>query len=392
MTSEKVPTEMAFTYEDPTPKMVWGFQIPDNMPRLQWIKLLLDPDQKRELETAVSARHQDARRMEIPHHATAESVVTDYLRALVDHVLKTLRNQIGAALDAMEITYVITVPAIWSDQAKARTLTCAEKAGLADSTKIHIVSEPEAAAIHTLKATNPHKLSVGDTILLCDAGGGTVDLITFTIVQLSPALRLREAAPGTGRKCGSTFLNRRFEEFIRNRLGSCVGWDIDTMEQALQRFELVAKRRFAGETTDAFAFPVPGIPDDRDLKVRRGCLQVNGDEMRGIFLPVLEKILDLVKEQIQISKTPVKSVFLVGGFGQSSFLRRFLRESVPSGIEVLTPVDGWTAVVRGALTKALSEVSTFAPQVNIVSRVARKNYGIIVSVKFNSSLHDDGKK
>lgn len=392
MTSEKVTSEMAFTYESSTPKVVWGFQIPDSMPRLQWMKLGLEPEQKTGLATAISAKHRDARRMELPHHATAESVVTDYLRALVDHVLKTLRNQVGVALDSMEITYVITVPAIWSDQAKARTLTCAEKAGLGESSKVHIVSEPEAAAIHTLKATNPHRLNVDDTIVICDAGGGTVDLITFTIVQLTPCLRLRESAPGTGKLCGSTFLNRSFEEFVRKRLGSCGGWDSDTMEQAMHRFELVTKRRFAGEPSDAFSFPVPGIPDSHELKVRRGCLQVTGDEMRGIFLPVLQEIFNLVEKQILASKKSVNSVFLVGGFGQSPFLRRYLRETVPSGIEVLTPVDGWTAVVRGALTKTLSTTLPAAPQVNVVSRVARKHYGIIESVKFTKSTHDSKRK
>lgn len=392
MTSDKVPSEVAFTYESSPPKLIWGFQIPDAMPRLQWIKLALDPEQKHGLDTPVSAKYRDARRMELPHHATTESVINDYLRALVDHVLQTLKNQVGAAFDLMEITYVITVPAIWTDQAKVRTLTCAEKAGLGESSKIRIVSEPEAAAMHTLKVTNPQRPNIGDTIVLCDAGGGTVDLITFTVVQLSPALRLRESAPGIGGLCGSTFLNRSFEDFVRDRLSSCEGCDSDTMEEALHRFELVSKRRFAGEASDMFSFPVPEIPDSPELKVRRGCLQVTGDEMRGIFLPVLQAILELVEKQIRASKTSVKSVFLVGGFGQNPFLRRYLRESVPSGIDVLTPVDGWTAVVRGALTKALSESCTFAPQVNVVSRVARKHYGLIESAQFTSSIHDEGRK
>lgn len=57
-------------------------------------------------------------------------------------------------------------------------------------------------------------MSVGDTIVLCDAGGGTVDLITFSILQLTPTLRLKEEAAGDGFLCGSTSLNRRFEQFL----------------------------------------------------------------------------------------------------------------------------------------------------------------------------------
>jgi hypothetical protein len=142
--------------------------------------------------------------------------------------------------------------------------------------------------IHALRASSPNNLQVDDTVLLIDAGGGTVDLITFTIEQLRPVLRLRESAAGTGAYCGSSYLNRRFEDFIWRRLEPLSGWDSDTLEQAMVRFEAYAKRRFAGDSTDIFSFPVPGIDDDESLKVRRGFLRVTGQEMRGIFLPVLD--------------------------------------------------------------------------------------------------------
>lgn len=371
--------------------MIWGFQIPTRLPRLQWIKLGLDPAQKRGM-TTLSFKYGDSRRASYPSASTPESVITDYLRLLAEHVAQIIKRQVGSAFESLTFTYVITVPAIWSEGAKHKTLTCAEDAGLAQSTPIHIVSEPEAAAIHTLKASNPHGLDTGDTVVPCDAGGGTVDLITFTIVELSPDLRLREAAPGTGGLCGSTFLNRRFEIFLSERLGSCPNLGEDTFEQATQHFELVAKRRFAGDASDDFAFPVPGIADDEALNVRRGCLHVTGTEVWDLFLPVLQEILGLVREQIKVSRTPVKSVFLVGGFGQNPFLQHFLDEALPSGIEVLAPIDGWTAVVRGALSKALSDVCSSAPQVAIETRVARKHYGQITSTKFEPSIHDDGRK
>lgn len=46
-------------------------------------------------------------------------------------------------------------------------------------------------------------MDVGDTIVVCDAGGETVGLITFTIVQLQPSFCLKEAAPGNGALCGA---------------------------------------------------------------------------------------------------------------------------------------------------------------------------------------------
>lgn len=200
---------MAYTDKDLERKMLWGFQIPTKLPRLRWIKLDLDPDQKHGIPASLLIKRVNL----YPPGATPKSVTTDYLRALIEHVSQVIKRQVGSAFESLSFTYVITVPAVWSQGAKIKTLNCAEEAGLAKSAPVLIVSEPEAAAIHALKASNPHGLKVDDTIVLCDAGGGTVDLITFTIAELSPNLRLREAAPGTGSLCGSTFLNRRFENF-----------------------------------------------------------------------------------------------------------------------------------------------------------------------------------
>lgn len=46
----------------------------------------------------------------------------------------------------------MTVPAVWSDAARAKTLECAERAGLGDGVEagIRLVTEPEAAALYAL--------------------------------------------------------------------------------------------------------------------------------------------------------------------------------------------------------------------------------------------------
>ncbi|GKZ16561.1 hypothetical protein AbraCBS73388_000141 [Aspergillus brasiliensis] len=272
------------------------------------------------------------------------------------------------------------------------TMSCAEKAGFGEASKVRIVSEPEAAAIHSLRASSPHGLEVGNTIVLCDAGGGTVDLITFTIIELSPNMRLKEEAPGTGSLCGSTFLNRRFEEMLDDRLSSLPGWDRDTLDEAMHRFETVAKRTFSGNADDDFMFPVPGIADSQEIGVRRGRFRVTGQEMQQLFLPILRDIEDLVEDQIETSAAQVKAIFLFGGFGQSPYLRTYLRQCFSPEVEVIAPVDGWTAVVRGALTKTLGEISDTGAKNFVDSRKARENYGMICSTEFISKVHDAKKK
>lgn len=96
---------------------------------------------------------------------------------------------------------------------------------------LHIISEPEAAAVYALDVLDPHIIEVGDTFVLCDAGGGTVDLISYTVTALKPTLKITEATPGTGLLCGSSFLNRRFEKFLEDLLGKEPGWDKDSLDE-----------------------------------------------------------------------------------------------------------------------------------------------------------------
>ena len=125
----------------------------------------------------------------------------------------------------------ITVPAVWSDMAQAKTRNCAEAAGMGAGAALHIISEPEAAALFALSAMDRHGLQIGETFVLCDAGGGTVDLITYTVVELLPILKLTEASPGTGSLCGGSFLNRIFASHMQEKLGNEAGWDEEVLEE-----------------------------------------------------------------------------------------------------------------------------------------------------------------
>lgn len=42
------------------------------------------------------------------------------------------------------------------------------------------------------------RIQVGDAFVICDAGGGTVDLISYEITALSPRLDLKELVTGKG--------------------------------------------------------------------------------------------------------------------------------------------------------------------------------------------------
>ncbi|KAE8372050.1 hypothetical protein BDV26DRAFT_286274 [Aspergillus bertholletiae] len=353
MTSEKVPTEVAYEYGKSGTTCLWGFQIYDCMPHIQWIKLGFAGDRKFGLASRLSFNYHDRRRVPEPYHSSNEDVATDYLRCLYKHIIESLKSKIGSSFDGMSLEFVLNVPAMWPDKAKMTTLRYTEHAGFGENGTIRLISEPEAAAMHALNVANPHGLNVGDTVVLCDVGGG---------------------APGDGSLCGSTYLNRRFEKFLESQLSSIPGWGHGALDKAMQRFENVIKRTFCGDVTQDSMIPVPGIADDSAIHVHRGRLRVNGQELADLFKPILEEILYLVDNQVKTSK------------------KRYLRDALPQDMEVLTPVDGWTAVVRAALLKSLGEISPLATRASVESRVARKHYGLVYSEKYERNIHDRNKR
>lgn len=101
---------------------------------------------------------------------------------------------------------------------------------------IELIAEPQAAAVYTLKQGHMvGSVRPGDHYIICDAGGGTVDLITYCVKRIDP-LELVESIPGTGEACGSIFLNRAFEAFLEDRLGRYYsGRRTESLEKWLQR-------------------------------------------------------------------------------------------------------------------------------------------------------------
>ena len=154
---------------------------------------------------------------------------------------------------------------------------------------LHMISEPEAAAMFALGGQDKLDLKVGDAYMLVDAGGGTVDLITYKISALEPKLELVEASPGDGALCGATFLNRRFEAFLIKRLEKEPNWDNDVLADAMHFFETMIKKEFSGVFTEKYMVPVPGIGDNESIGVRRSRLMLTGKDIRHVFEPVLNE-------------------------------------------------------------------------------------------------------
>ena len=277
----------------------------------------------------------------LPPTYNSEKTVMDYLTAFRKHIEMHIKRALPTvALETTPISYCLTVPAIWDEHAQAKTMSCAKAAGM--GADILMISEPEAAATFALDSMNPHGLEVGSTFVLCDAGGGPVDLISYTVLALTPILKVWEAAAGTGGLCGSTFINQRFANFLKEKLSGEDEWDDEVMQEALERFEHIVKRKFSNDVETQYMIPVGGFPDNDALGIRRGKLKLDTRQVKTFFKHVLTEVVALVKGQVRATSTKVKAILLVGGFGQSLALRKAICEAVENdGIEVIQPPNGF---------------------------------------------------
>ncbi|GAB1312762.1 Heat shock 70 kDa protein 12A [Madurella fahalii] len=382
--SDKVPTKLRYNGDS----VEWGFSIPVHAAPdevVEWFKLDLDPSLQSMGAAVGGAAARGGRNV--------DKLVTDYMSALGDHLMYTLREKLGeGVVRSTPLEFVVTVPAIWSDLAKDKTKQACQRAAGLSATKspIHLVSEPEAAAIYALHGLDPHGLQIGDSFVICDAGGGTVDLISYTITGLRPILEVQEATPGTGALCGSTFLNMRFAKFLKAKLGKEEGFDDEVLADAMEKFEKTVKRQFTlnAPPDETYTIPVGGLANNRELGISRGRYALKASDVQVIFEPVVQEVIKLVKEQITSSKVPIKAVLLVGGFGASNYLKERLRNSIDRKIQIMQPPNAWLAVVHGAVMKGLAQS---APEkltmVKVQNRKARKHYGTEWRTRYDEKLH-----
>lgn len=78
--------------------------------------------------------------------------------------------------------------------------------------------EPEAAAVHCAHMTDLHKLKPSNNFMICDAGGGTVDLAVYKIIGSTTSLEIAEICARSGANCGSIFLDLRFQGLLEKLL------------------------------------------------------------------------------------------------------------------------------------------------------------------------------
>ncbi|KAK1232190.1 hypothetical protein PQX77_004671 [Marasmius sp. AFHP31] len=396
-TFRKIPT--CLLYDEYGRVLAWGLEAKNagpmpNTTRCEWFKLFLEPHALRE-ESSV-----DPRLPRLPPGKKPIDVIIDFLSHLWEYAKVQITSVTGAVADLDTADVWLTVPAAWDAQGCNIMRDAAISAGLVQSSRagdkdwrdrLRIITEPEAAAVHCAHLTDLHHLKPSQNFIVCDAGGGTVDLAVYKIIGQMTNLEIAEIAARSGANCGSLFLDLRFRELVKTLLNDHPAHlDAASLAYFMHAFSESDKLDYAGIQDDEtmFHFTCFNVEDPNDPSVGLidGQLSIPGALLRReVFDPVIEQVLGLIEEQLRKVDQRIDALLLVGGFAGSEYLKQRVEEQFSSRIRVIArPADADTATLRGAARYGLAQ----RPLVSSV--IAPRSY--IMKVKLPADQEDWQKR
>ncbi|KAH7033159.1 uncharacterized protein B0I36DRAFT_407814 [Microdochium trichocladiopsis] len=390
----KVPSKIAY---GPNKTIKWGFDAETELGVISLLKLLpLEEEDIRDCllnfdEYILSKKQMDKLNKD------AIEVVSDYLRLLWAKFLADCERHspFGDELEKNSLRIVFTVPAIWPEYYRVRLLEAARRAGILNTrpglakTTLEFVTEPEAAVYKLLHDSSIRNgLNIGDTMLTCDCGGGTIDVITYGCTSTTPLL-VKEVIPGDGALYGGIILDQSFSEALKTKLTALHGFSRPRMEQDRAGFrdtmifgwEHGLKPSFDGSRSGTF----------RPFWLNAPPLSFSIDELEDIYDPVVAGILDVVNRQLDCLRArglpKPRFIMLAGGFGLSLYVRNKLRQEFADsqGIHIFQEESdlSWSTVARGGALFGLSSQSL------VRSRVLRDGFALVHSPEWEEDIHDE---
>ncbi|XP_045172179.2 heat shock 70 kDa protein 12B-like [Mercenaria mercenaria] len=337
-------------------------------------------------------------------------VMTLFIKALKDHCLKKLKTN-GVNVELNKTLFVVTVPAIWSDEAKKFMRDAAVEAGIGKR-NVLLALEPEAAAVYCLHLPEGQRREMNDLgmkgqkFLVADLGGGTADL---SAVEVEETGLLKEICPPLGDPVGGQKINEAFLQVCHDNFEGD-GWketfskatpvEMLKMEADFERKKLtIGSEDPEGQMIEVeVPAPVRNKLEDKTIRLKENnYLSFEDNEL--MFNSALVRD-NLFRETCKVVYTTIgkvlnreeaqglKTVVLVGGFAESPIVIENIRQMIAndfSEIKVVVPSSPFKAVLKGAVL--------FGQDPMIFrSRISRATFGIKISKIFDPKVHNDSKK
>ncbi|CAG8579865.1 14374_t:CDS:2 [Funneliformis caledonium] len=337
-----------------------------------------------------------------------KKAITDYIREIGKVIKETISIR-WPKIDFFEhVLLVLTVPAEFSEKTRAIMRMCAYDAGLTKdecSKNLQFTTEPEAAAVYCMKNILQEQglTQPGTNFMIVDCGGGTVDLTTRKFINEEELGEITERA---GDFCGSTFIDTEFIKYLRKKLGdkpmdSLKEKNYGQMQYLIQHFCKSGKIPFTGDDPNFLyeldiqdTVPVlkQYITDENIIKALDDwVVEIDFETMKLIFEPIIQKILLMIKAQLDNAQETCSAMFLVGGFSESRYLQNRIKQEFLHRVNnISVPIQPMAAIARGAVIYGLSIKSNNLNNIGdddnlkciISSRVLKYTYGIKTRYKW----------
>ncbi|KAL0076358.1 hypothetical protein J3Q64DRAFT_1825595 [Phycomyces blakesleeanus] len=328
----------------------------------------------------------------LPHNLTPVEVIGDYLREMYKDICKNVPKEYPACIDSSEYRYCMTVPTIWSEESKGIMREAAILAGIItkydEPGRLLIVDEAVAAALHAEYESPELVLENGDCYMICDAGGGTVDIAVFERDNSSGVNGLKELTMGTGSSCGSSFVDAQFETMLREKVSKYPGindWDIYITTYT---FKEGLKELFGGDDNENIVEALDEI--NRELITNHPEIDeelFTLDDIRKTFEPVVDEVLHVIEKQFsQLGDREVDVMFITGGFGQSPYLQERIQNTFDDRVKTFKVIEeSYLAVMKGA--------ALFGQHPRkVTQRILRRTYGIKICSPIDETENDTNTK
>lgn len=317
---------------------------------------------------------------------TEKKVIGQYLKAITDRFYERKKR-------TDKTFYVLTVPAMWNEDAKRVMVEAFKESGvMRGKDNLLMITEPEAAAISYDEFLSKEKKKIWKTFLVCDAGGGTVDLVTFRTEQGEDGQAIiRQLERPDGELCGSTCLDEKFKKYIEE----CYDYDKTNLNVSItvEEFKNDKKPSFhyssRVENERPLEFTLPAKPVlDRPVKgsfapySHRKLRVPYRDLVEDVFNPVIEDVITVLEKQksrLRQEDQP-EAMLLVGGFSGSNYLQAKLEQRFQSkDMVVKRHPEPLTAISEGAVSYAQN------PRL-ISSKLILQSYAIEVRTEFQNNI------
>ncbi|CAB4437313.1 unnamed protein product [Rhizophagus irregularis] len=273
-----------------------------------------------------------------------KKAITDYFTEISKVIKEVVQNR-WVGIDFFEnVLLVLTVPMGFSEKDKEIMRECVHDAKLIRnicSKKLQFITESEAAALYCMKnELEEHDLlTTGNSFMVVDCGGYTVDLSTCKLVGNNP-LQLGKVTEYIRDFCGSAFIDKEFIKFLREKLGNR-GIDllIEVKYQEFQnlvRFCSIKMYSFLGSNAESFEINVrhcaPSLEQYVSKDIRKimeknnWVINVEYNDIKKMFDLIIDRIIRLIHIQISNSQETCLGIFLVGGFSEEKYLQERIKQ------------------------------------------------------------------